>query len=363
MNPESGQGQTYRFVVASAEEAVKMIHEKLGSEARVISVRQVGGTGFTGLFRSPQLEVIAEVTAPPAPEPPQAPPAVPSAEAATFEIALPDAGVEAEIEETLAYPEPLAPIRGAKPMETCEALERILLRSGFSELMLMRLRRSSRWDKLSARPLREALVEVAALLRAEWGERAERPLGRRVAFFGTPGSGTTTALCKELTIDKFIRGQEAVVLKLDGDQPNPAEGLAMYCEALNVPFLRSSDELDFSPARVYLDLTGGPLQDQRAWRALGYLLSEFYVDTRVLVVNAAYDSNLIRSAFDRSRDAGATHVVFSHLDEIQHWGKLWEPLMEGGLTPLFFSRGQNISGDIGEDMLELLVEKTFGVRK
>jgi flagellar biosynthesis protein FlhF len=225
------------------------------------------------------------------------------------------------------------------------------------------LRRSPRWEKLSTRPLREALTEVVAMLRAEWGERTERPMGNRVAFFGTPGSGTTTALCKALTSDIFFRGQKAVVLKMDGDQPNPAEGLAMYCEALNVPLLRSSDELEDLQGRVYLDLAGGSLQDQRAWRGLGRLLSEFYVDTRVLVVNAAYESNLIKSTFDRARDAEATHVVFTHLDEIQHWGKLWEPLMEGGLSPLFFSRGQNISGDVSDDMLGMLVEKTFGLRK
>jgi len=325
-----------------------MIQEKLGSEARVISVRQIGGTGFTGLFRAPQLEVIAEVTAP---------------ASAKVENPLPDSRMETEITDGPEFcPSLPPPTRGANAPETREALDRVLLRSGLSAHLLMRLRRSPRWEKLSTRPLREALVEAVALLRAEWGERAESPMGKRVAFFGTPGSGTTTALCKALTIDIFFRGQEAVVLKMDGDQPNPAEGLAMYCEALNVPFLRSTDELEASQGRIYLDLAGVPLQDQRAWRGLGHLLSEFYVDTRVLVVNAAYESNLIRSTFDRAREVEATHVVFTHLDEIQHWGKLWEPLMEGGLNPLFFSRGQNISGDVGEDMLGMLVEKTFGVR-
>ena len=352
MNPDPGPstpGQTFRFVVASAEEAVNMIHEKLGSDARVISVRQIGGTGFTGLFRAPQLEVIAELTTP---------------GTAKGEAPAPAHFIEPEIKEALEAHQPSPNASGiAKSPETREALDRILLRSGLSEHLLMKLRRSPRWEKLSNRPLREALVEVVSLLRAEWGERPEHPMGKRVAFFGTPGSGTTTALCKALTIDIFFRGQEAVVLKMDGDQPNPAEGLAMYCEALNVPFLRTTDELEVFQGRAYLDLFGVSLQDHRGWRSLGCLLSEFYVDTRVLVVNAAYESGFIKSAFDRAREAGATHVVFTHLDEIQHWGKLWEPLLEGGLNPLFFSHGQNISGDIAEDMFEMLAEKTFGVRK
>src|SRR6056300_1011928 len=51
----------YRLVVRSAEEAVRLIREKLGDQARVTSVRQVGGEGLKRFISSPKLEVIAEV--------------------------------------------------------------------------------------------------------------------------------------------------------------------------------------------------------------------------------------------------------------------------------------------------------------
>jgi len=51
----------FRLVVRSAEEAVRMIRDKLGDNARVVSVRQIGGEGLKRFISSPKLEVIAEV--------------------------------------------------------------------------------------------------------------------------------------------------------------------------------------------------------------------------------------------------------------------------------------------------------------
>ena len=54
-------GKKFRLVVKSAEEAVRVIREKLGERAKVLSVRQVGGEGLKRFISSPKLEVIAEI--------------------------------------------------------------------------------------------------------------------------------------------------------------------------------------------------------------------------------------------------------------------------------------------------------------
>jgi flagellar biosynthesis protein FlhF len=380
-------GSTYRLVVSSAEEAVRLIHEKLGPHARVVSVKQIGGRGFGGLLRAPQLEVIAEIPAAAAPAPPAprsagpsitqvvtpaAPPITPIAPVApsitpgAFSTKFPRLAPTPapppppEDESTWLQQEPVAPpppaARGPEP------LERLLTRGGLSDQVLDRLRLSPQWDLLRQRPLGEALKEVVEMLRAQWHETPERPLGARVAFFGPPGSGSTTALCKALTIDVFFQQQPAVVMKLDGDQPNPTEGLAMFCEALKVPLIRSADDLEHIPDnhRFYFDATGSPLQDGAAWRDLGRLLGEFYIESRVLVLNAAYDVGLLKRAYTLGHDAGATHVVFTHMDEVHHWGKLWDLLLSGGLQPLFFSCGQNVCGELREDTFDLMAQRILG---
>ena len=54
-------GKKFRLVVRSAEEAVRIIREKLGENAKVLSVRQVGGEGLKRFVSSPKLEVIAQI--------------------------------------------------------------------------------------------------------------------------------------------------------------------------------------------------------------------------------------------------------------------------------------------------------------
>jgi flagellar biosynthesis protein FlhF len=371
-------GSTYRLVVNSAEEAVRLIHEKLGPEARVVSVKQIGTRGLASLLRSPQLEVIAEIPSAPSdssepsdlsdssdpldgpfaaePAPKHQPQAQP-----TFEIPP----VATENETAWLDEEPATPPPTTLPPAAAIPLARLLSRAGLSEQVLIRLSRSPHWAQLGELPLGDALKQAVELLRAQWKERPRRRLTPRVAFFGPPGSGATTALCKAITIDVFFRQRPCAVMKLDGVQPNSIEGLAMFCEALDVPLLRSAYEFEHVPDdhRLYLDTAGFSLHDAPAWRDLGRTLGEFYVDSRVLVLNAAYDIDLLKRAYALGCEAGATHVVFTHLDEIHHWGKLWDLLLCGSLEPLFFSCGQNVSGEVSEDVFELMAERILGPSK
>src|SRR5687768_15704011 len=55
---------TYRFTVKSTEQAVALIREKLGPNARVVSVRAITETGWKKFFGGSRLEVIAQIDAP-----------------------------------------------------------------------------------------------------------------------------------------------------------------------------------------------------------------------------------------------------------------------------------------------------------
>ena len=61
---DANVGKRYKLIVRSAEEAVRIIRDKLGDHAKVLSVRQVGGEGLKRFISSPKLEVIAEVKSP-----------------------------------------------------------------------------------------------------------------------------------------------------------------------------------------------------------------------------------------------------------------------------------------------------------
>ena len=54
-----------------------------------------------------------------------------------------------------------------------------------------------------------------------------------------------------------------------------------------------------------------------------------------------------------------SYQVFTHLDELGEYGKLWAYLLDLERGVLFFSNGQNVAGDIIEDAFGFLMERTF----
>jgi flagellar biosynthesis protein FlhF len=149
-------------------------------------------------------------------------------------------------------------------------------------------------------------------------------------------------------------------MKLEADEPNSSEGLAMFCEALGVQLLRTRGELKKldEDTNLYFDIPGMALTGKNI-RHLQKTFDELGIESRVLVVNAAYERQLIQEAYTRAGSLGATHVVFTHVDEIPRCGKLWEFVLDDGLVPLFASTGQNIAADFDRHIIDLLVRRTL----
>ncbi|PTY08784.1 hypothetical protein DB347_04220 [Opitutaceae bacterium EW11] len=363
-------GATYRFVVRTTEEAVTAIRERLGENAKVLSVRQVGGQGLSGLFSKAKLEVIAQVGESETPSTAPAPLGVSSDVAAPIGFAPP-----APRDERPAYGPGATTPRARSAGEPAEqrALTRdvlpklpdLLRRSGFSEAMLSRLEGTPAFAPDDERPLHHRLADVGQQLRRHASTRRVRPLPDRVAFLGTPGVGRTTALCKWLAREVFAQSRSGRVLKAEFDRPNPAEGLAVFCEALGLSLEYYAPEQTPSggstlPAGhfLYADLPGISLRNPAENAELAKFLDREKFAGRVLVLNAAYDVPMLRRGYAAGSDLGATHVVFTHMDELEHWGKLWDFLLDGELTPLFLATGPSLTGDCDDDPLGAVLRRT-----
>lgn len=349
--PDSSQAR-YRFVVRSAEEAVTVLRERFGGKARVVSVRQVEGAGLARFLQAPKLEVIAEVI-----DPHAAPIAVVENGGATAAIAEFAPAVSKDA------PAPLAELR-EQPESSAPAesrLTKLLHASGLPAAVLARFRALPEWTEIERMPVSRALARIALRLREEFQRLPQRPVGDRVAFVGTPGAGKTTALCKWLAGEVFFGSRRATVLKLDLDHPNPGDGLAVFCEALGVKCAREIAAVpDLGPGdALYVDVPGVTASDEPALAELGRALDQIYGTTRAIVINAAYDAALIKRAYALAGRLGCTHVVFTHLDELTHWGKLWEFMLNPALTPLFLSTGQNITCECEPDAFETVLARTF----
>lgn len=334
-------GTCYRFVVASAAQAAQLIREQLGEHARVLSVRSVEGRGWRRLVSSPKLEVIAQI------DPPVETPA------------------PAAVEITLEKPAVVVttPFTGRLKPDSSATLPELLRRSGFSENVLNRLETLPDWTELSASPLHRGVVGVGRQLCAQIESRPARPPLSRAAFLGAPGVGRTTALCKWLAAEVFRRARFGHVVIAEFDRPNTPGPLPVYCEALGVPLAHypASTQPVMPGGFVYFDLPGLSLRQPEDNASLMTFLTQQQITERVLVLNAAYEHAALRRAFAVGRDLGATHVIFTHLDETPQWGRLWDYLLDSELEPLFLSTGPSLTGDYEMEAAQTLARRTLPI--
>ncbi|MBI2511221.1 MAG: flagellar GTP-binding protein [Opitutae bacterium] len=346
---QNSAGSCFRFVVKNADAAARVIREQLGENARVLSVRNVESGGMLGLFSSPKLEVIAQLVAP-------EPPVAPAAPIEEPKPVLSELGAASEAVSAGRVRAPRSMIRAPKM-----TLPELLRRSGFSEPLLARLERSPEWRHLEELPLHRALVEVGNHLRDLAAQRTTRAPLSRAAFLGTAGVGRTTALCKWLSAEVFRRARIGHVVTAEFDRPNSPGQLPVFCEALGVPLAHfpASTEPATENAFVYFDLPGLSLRNPTENAAVARFLDAEKITERVLVLNAAYDHATLRAAYAAGREFGATHVVFTHLDEVSQWGRLWDYLLDGDLEPLFLATGPSLTSDMETDAADAVARRTM----
>jgi len=352
---EHKAGKKYRIIVRSADEAVRVIQRKLGPEARVISVRQVGGQGLAKFISSPKLEVIAEI-------PPEAGEqengAIDSAEPSSSEI---DSISESQVSST---PEPeisqdVQPLT-EEDLENSDVMH-LLARAGFDPALLSDLRAWSRWEEMKEMPLADALKEITVGLSDRYRALDNQGTSNRIALIGPPGVGKTTTLCKFIAHEVFINKHVPHVLKVENGVPNPDDALRIFCEVVGVTLYREPTNIpqvsDESP--LYLDFPGISLSHREDWTQTRETLDLLDVETRVLVVNAAYDRAVIDQVIRLSSLIGATHLALTHFDELSNSTKLWPVVLRSGLTPLCVCHGQNVTGDFSTNVLNQLIARTF----
>ncbi len=342
----------YKFTVKSTAEAVALIRERLGPAARVLSVRPVEARGWRRFFAAPRLEVVAQVDAP----------------AGRLDSVSAEPAAPAEAADRVAPELPAVPTRrGADRLtravrtQSSLGLSGLLRRSGVSESTLNRLEAQAGWAQLQSLPLHRALAETSGLLRAQAGSRQPRPPVSRAAFLGTAGVGRTTALCKWMSVDICRRARLGHVVSVEFDRPNPLGPLPVFAEALGVPLAHfpCATEAAVPGGFVYFDLPPISVMRPGDNDALSDWLEREAIRERVLVLNAAYDRATLRESYAAGRDLGATHLVFTHLDEVPQWGKLWDFLFDEEVEPLFLATGPSLTGDCEEDVPAAITRRTL----
>ena len=348
-------GKRFRLTVRSAEEAVRVIRDKLGDQARVLSVRQVGGEGLKRFISSPKLEVIAEIPADDSDE-------------------ISDSGLleEAEVSEDLAVADKETPSSNATNLPEDPELSdvsfdesndkvRLLRKAGFDLNLLGEIQSWSSWQEMKDKPLADVLKEITVGLSDRFRSTKLTPTTDKIALIGAPGVGKTTTLCKFLAHEVFMNKKIPFVLKVENGIPNPDDALRIFCEVIGVTLFREPEGMpqvsEESP--LYLDFPGLSLSNLQDWVEAKQTLDAMQVDTRVLVVNGAYERDILLRSIRSAKHVGATHLAITHFDELSNSTKLWPVLLQEDLSPLCICNGQNVTGDFSTNVLNQLISRTF----
>ena len=359
-NLDHKAGKRFRLVVRSAEEAVRVIRDRLGESAKVISVRQVGGEGLKRFISSPKLEVIAEVPASPDPT-------ALTTDSLTEEHKNAASGEEPPVREkkNLSLPE----IVGRSPNNSSEEEDSkvkndkisLLKKAGFDEGLLSEITSWSNWQGVRDESLADALKEITVGLSQRFQSVPSKPTSDRIALIGSPGVGKTTTLCKFLAHEVFMNKKIPHVLKIENGVPNPDDALRIFCEVIGVTLYREPEKIPPVDRGhpLFVDFPGLALNQIDDWINTKNSLDDLGIDTRVLVVNGAYDKTILSKNVRNAEHLGATHLAITHFDELSNSTKLWPLIMHGNLSPLCICNGQNITGDFTNNVLNQLISRTF----
>ena len=363
---EQNAGKRYKLIVRSAEEAVRVIREKLGDHAKVLSVRQVGGEGLKRFISSPKLEVIAEIQTPATPSEDEA-----DGENKDTQTELKESSVKLDSVKSNAQNGPTNAL--PQDINKSDSLDHdaglilendtlsLLQKTGFDQTLLRDIQSWPNWDDVKDLPLADALKHITVGLSDRYRSSPEVKTTSKIALIGSPGVGKTTTLCKFLAHEVFMNKTSPMVLKVESGVPNPDDALRIFCEVVGVTLYRQPESVpaasDQSP--LYLDFPGLSLSNLDDWSQTKSTLDELEVSTRVLVINGAYDKDVLFRNINTANHLGATHLAITHFDEISNSTKLWPLIIRSNLTPLCICNGQNVTGDFTTGVLNQMISRTF----
>ena len=350
---ESRNGKKFRLVVSSAEEAVRVIREKLGDDAKVLSVKQIGGEGLKRFISSPKLEVIAEIPSQENNEP----------------LEAEEKGIKEDnnvVDKREAIKEPAANndsagIATPAENELQDDNSHLLDRAGFDSNLLREIKTWCNWNDIKDKPFADILKEITIGLSDRFSLIEEKQTTSGIALLGSPGVGKTTTLCKLLAHEVFMKKTIPSVLKVENDMPNPDDSLRIFCEVIGVTLFREADKIPDKSTQypLFLDFPGHSMNDLDSLTKACEVLDNLDIQTRVLVVNGAYDREIIKNEIAMARHLKATHLAVTHFDQVVNSTKLWPIFLNSNLSPLCICNGQNVTGDYSTNVLNQMIARTF----
>jgi flagellar biosynthesis protein FlhF len=319
------------FVAKDAPAALSQIHDELGPEAVVVSVRKMPADGIARLWqRHGKIEVTACVPEKAVEKKEEAPPRNENSDVRYQPKILPEMPARKFPDgrwRTISW----LKSKGLLPMFVDQLEQKVHVLHGENPL---------------ATPEKE-WAAVTDLVVCHWREARKEMTGtgRPHVFIGPAGSGKTTALCKWMVASVLVNEHSVRVWRLDGETANASEILSLHCESLGVPTERFWNEPIHGADLLLVDLPGVETHNPNALAALREQLALLPDPHIHLVLNAACESSILFEQFHAFEPFAPEDIIFTHLDEEQRRVKLWNFVLGTNCPISFLGTGQKIPGE------------------
>jgi flagellar biosynthesis protein FlhF len=317
-------------IAENANAALAQIHERLGPEAVVVSVRKIQPEGLARLWQNNRKIEITACLLPETPQPKTEIPVETKSAMIPFgkNFAVETTGEKSSFGRwrSVAWLES----KGLLPAFTEQLEQKVFVLHG---------------EKPPATPETEWSA-VTDLIVCHWrpARSTMTGTGRPHVFIGPAGSGKTTALCKWMTSAVLVNEQRVQVFRLDGESANVSELLALHCELLGVSLDRFWNETATADLR-FVDLPGVEIHNANGMAALRDQISALPEPHIHLVLNAAYESSILFEQFHAFEAFAPEDIIFTHLDEERRRVKLWNFVLGTNCPISFLGAGQKIPGE------------------
>jgi len=177
---------------------------------------------------------------------------------------------------------------------------------------------------------------------------------RIVALVGPTGTGKTMTAAKLAGRMSLTHGARIGIICADGYKVGAIAEMSAYCDLLGLPMTSARDAQELREALqghqdrdlVLIDTAGASQRNQQHLAELRTLLEAAGVDETHLVLSAAASHAACAEAVERFAAAGATHLLFTKLDESPEPAEAFAAAIGAGRPVSYLADGQAVPHDI-----------------
>ena len=177
---------------------------------------------------------------------------------------------------------------------------------------------------------------------------------RVVALIGPTGTGKTMTAAKLAGRMTLTHGAKVGIICADGYRVGAMGEMTAYCDLLGLPMASARDAEEMREALqvhaerdlVIVDTAGASQRNQQHLAELRAVLEAGGADEAHLVLSAAASHAACAEAVERFAAIGATHLLFTKLDESPEPAEALATAVGSGLPVSYLAHGQAVPQDI-----------------